>query len=107
MSYIELSKDNFASEVIEEKACPVLVDFWATWCGPCQMLSPVIEELADELDGEVKVCKMDCDENSDFIMDMGVMTIPCLVLFNGGEEKGRLIGYNEKERIIEFINENK
>ena len=107
MSYIELSKENFAQQVTEEKACPVLVDFWASWCGPCQMLSPVIDELADELDGEVKVCKMDCDENSDFIMEMGVMTIPCLVLFNGGEEKGRLIGYNEKETIIEFINENK
>ena len=107
MSYIELSKDSFDAEVLYVKSCPVLVDFWATWCGPCQMLGPVIEELADELDGEVKVCKMDCDENSDFIMEMGVMTIPCLVLFVGGEEKGRLIGYNEKEAIIDFINEKK
>jgi len=107
MSYVELSKENFGAEVLEEKNCPVLVDFWATWCGPCQMLSPVIDELADELDGEVKVCKMDCDENSDFIMEMGVMTIPCLVLFVGGEEKGRLIGYNEKDAIISFIEENK
>ncbi|MBQ7862270.1 MAG: thioredoxin [Clostridia bacterium] len=107
MSYVEISKDSFDKEVLNEKVCPVLVDFWATWCGPCQMLSPVIDGLADELDGEVKVCKMDCDENSDFIMEMGVMTIPCLVLFVGGEEKGRLIGYNEKEAIIDFINENK
>ena len=107
MSYVEISKDSFDKEVLNEKVCPVLVDFWATWCGPCQMLSPVIDELADELDGEVKVCKMDCDENSEFIMEMGVMTIPCLVLFVGGEEKGRLIGYNEKEAIIDFINENK
>lgn len=107
MSYIELSKNSFSDEVLNEKDCPVLVDFWATWCGPCQMLAPVIDELADELDGEVKVCKMDCDENSDFIMEMGVMTIPCLVLFVNGEEKGRLIGYNEKEAIIDFIYENK
>lgn len=107
MSYIDISKESFAKEVTDEKEVPVLVDFWATWCGPCQMLGPVIEELADELDGEVKVCKMDCDENSDFIMDMGVMTIPCLVLFVAGEEKGRLIGYNDKDAIISFINENK
>lgn len=107
MSYIDISKESFVKEVAEEKEVPVLVDFWATWCGPCQMLGPVIEELADELDGEVKVCKMDCDENSDFIMEMGVMTIPCLVLFVGGEEKGRLIGYNEKDAILSFIEENK
>lgn len=107
MSYIDISKESFPVEVTQEKSVPVLVDFWATWCGPCQMLGPVIEELADELDGEVKVCKMDCDENSDFIMDMGVMTIPCLVLFVSGEEKGRLVGYNDKDTIIAFINENK
>ncbi len=107
MSYVEISQQSFEKEVLNEKSMPVLVDFWASWCQPCMMLSPVIDEIADELDGDVKVCKMDCDENSDFIMDMGVVSIPCLVLYVGGEEKGRLVGFNMKEDILSFIDENK
>lgn len=107
MSYIELNSDNFASEVTNEKEMPVLVDFWAPWCQPCLMLSPVIEQLADELDGEVKICKLNCDEEAQYAMLMGVVSIPCLVLFSQGEEKGRLVGLNSKEDILDFIEENK
>ncbi len=107
MSYIELNDMNFTEEVTKETAMPVLVDFWAPWCQPCMMLTPVIEELADELDGTVKVCKLNCDEAGEFAAMMGVMSIPCLVLFVGGEEKNRIVGLHSKEEIISFINENK
>lgn len=107
MSYIELDVNSFENEVIKESSMPVLVDFWASWCGPCMMLAPVIDELADELDGKVKICKVDCDENAELAMSMGVSSIPCLVLFVGGEEKDRLVGLNSKQQIIDFINNNK
>ncbi len=107
MSYIELNSINFADEVTKETEMPVLVDFWAPWCQPCLMLSPTIEELADELDGEVKVCKLNCDEENEYAIMMGIMSIPCLVLFVGGQEKERLVGLHSKEEIIDFINKNK
>ncbi len=107
MSYIELNDVNFNDEVIKETEMPVLVDFWAPWCQPCMMLTPVIDELADELDGTVKVCKLNCDETGDVAIMMGVMSIPCLILFVGGEEKNRLVGLHSKEEILSFIDENK
>ena len=106
MSYTELTSENFAAEVTSEAGL-VLVDFWAPWCNPCRMLAPVIEELADELDGEVKVCKLDCDEAGDIAMMMGIMSIPCIVLFKDGKEADRLVGLHSKEEITEFISKNK
>lgn len=107
MSYIELFEDNFRQEVAEEKDAPVLVDFWAPWCQPCMLLAPTIEELADELDGKVKVCKLNCDEAGEIAMEMGVMSIPCLILFVDGKEKNRIVGLHSKEEILEFIENNK
>ena len=106
MSYTELTSENFVAEVNAEAGL-VLVDFWAPWCNPCRMLAPVIEELADELDGEVKVCKLDCDEAGDVAMMMGIMSIPCVVLFKDGKEADRLVGLHTKEEIIDFISKNK
>lgn len=107
MSYIELFEENFAQEVTEQKNLPVLVDFWAPWCQPCMMLTPVIDEIADELDGEVKVCKLNCDEAGDIAMENAVMSIPCLVLYKDGEEKDRIVGLHSKEDILNFIEKNK
>lgn len=105
MSYIELTVNDFANEI--KDTVPVLVDFWAPWCQPCQMLSPVIEELADELDGEVKVCKLNCDEAGEIAMEMSVMSIPCMILFVNGEEVDRIVGLHSKDDILDFINKNK
>lgn len=107
MSYVELFDENFSVEVTNEKEIPVLVDFWAPWCQPCMMLGPVIEELADELDGDVKVCKLNCDESADIAMVMGIMSIPCLVLFKEGKEVDRLVGLHSKDEILEFIEKNR
>lgn len=103
MSYIEIDSENFASEVTAEKELPVLVDFWAPWCQPCMMLGPVIEELADELDGTVKIGKLNCDESGDIAMVMGIMSIPCMVMFKNGQELDRLVGLHSKDEIIRFI----
>ncbi len=106
MSYIEIFEDNFNEQVLECTDTPVLVDFWAPWCQPCLMLAATIEEIADELDGEVKVCKYNCDEGSHVPVSMGIMSIPCLVLFKNGEEKNRLVGLVTKQEILDFINNN-
>ena len=103
MAYIEINEDIFEKEVLNEKETPVLVDFWAPWCPPCLMLAPVIDEISDELDGEVKVCKYNCDEGASVAAGMGVMSIPCLVLFENGEEKDRLVGLVSKDEILDFL----
>ncbi len=97
----EITRDNFDEEVIKYKG-KVLVDFWAEWCGPCKMLSPLVDEAAEEID-EVKFCKCNCDEARDLALDYNVMSIPCLILFENGEEINRSIGYISKEQIIDFV----
>ena len=83
---IALTNENFNEIINGDK--PVMVDFWATWCGPCKMLAPVIEELAEELEGEVVVAKLDVDQAQDIAMKYGVMSIPTMVLFkNGGRNR--------------------
>jgi thioredoxin 1 len=96
---IEATTANFQSEVLGSET-PVLVDFWAEWCGPCRMIAPIVEELAQEYDGKLKVAKLDADANQEVIMDYGVMGIPTLILFKGGEIVGRVTGFKPKERIV-------
>jgi len=89
----------FDAEVLRADL-PVLVDFWAIWCGPCKMIAPIVEEIAGEYDGKLKVMKLDVDENQTAAMNFGVMYIPTLILFKNGEAVERITGYMPKDRLL-------
>jgi len=97
-----INKDSFQTEVIKSEI-PVLVDFWAAWCGPCRMIAPIIEELSDELDGKISVCKLDVDETGEIAETYGIMSIPTVMLFAHGEEKERIVGLRSKEDLLEIL----
>ena len=99
---IILNETNFDRE-IKESAFPFLVDFWAQWCGPCQMLIPTLEQIAAEFTGRVKVGKVNVDENPNLAGNFGVMSIPTLILFVNGQEKERLVGVVPKERLVQLL----
>lgn len=93
---VEFTDDNFDAEVISADK-PVLVDFWAEWCGPCKALAPVIDDLATEYDGKVKVGKMDTDANRDTSVRFSISAIPTVILFNGGEVVEKFVGLRSKK----------
>jgi thioredoxin 1 len=91
----DVTDDSFESEVLQADV-PVAVDLWAPWCGPCKMVTPIIEELGEDNEGQLKVCKLNVDENPETASQLGVNAIPTVVLFSGGEEQNRLIGARSK-----------
>lgn len=99
---IKLSTENFEKEVLKSEK-PLLVDFYADWCGPCNAMAPVIEELAKELEGKVKVGKINVDENPDIAVEYNVMSIPTLIVFKNGKEEKRLVGLRNKEELINLF----
>ena len=96
-----LTKDNFDKTL--ETSLPVLVDFWAPWCGPCRMLAPVIEELAEEFDGKAKICKVNTDEVQDLAVEFGIRSIPTLLFFKNGEVVDQMVGAQSKQAIADKI----
>ena len=104
MSVVHFSKDTFDTEALGA-AGPVLVDFWAPWCGPCQMLGPIIEQLGDEMDGKAVIGKVDIDEEPDLAARYGVMSIPTVILFKNGEEAARMVGLQSKQALVRMIEE--
>ncbi|RKY91873.1 MAG: thioredoxin, partial [Ignavibacteriae bacterium] len=103
MGLIEITDDNFENEVIKSEL-PVLIDFWAVWCGPCKMVAPIVEELATEYDGKAKIGKLDVDSNQQTSIKFGVRSIPTLLLFKDGELKDTIIGVVPKTKIVEKLN---
>ena len=102
MPVIELTEGNFTKEVLESDKV-VLVDFWAPWCGPCKMLSPVMEELADEYEGKAKICKLNTDENMSLASKYRITSIPCVILFKGGNPVQKIIGFRPKNDIKKVV----
>lgn len=102
MAVTELTAQNF-DEVISSSDKPVLVDFWASWCGPCRMFSPIVDEFAEENEGSVKVGKVNIDEEPDLAARYHVMSIPTAILFRGGEAAATLVGVQPKEKLEELL----
>ena len=99
---ITVTEKNFEQEVLKAD-CPVLVDFWATWCGPCRMIAPEVSALAEKYAGKVKVCKIEIDDNPSLAAKYGVEVIPTLAVFENGREKTRKIGFMDRSEIEEML----
>ncbi len=101
MAAIFVSNENFESEVLKSEV-PVLVDFWAPWCGPCMMLGPIIEDIAEE-NADIKVCKVNVEENPDLAVQYKVMNIPTIVVFKNGEVYKKSVGIISKSEILDLV----
>ena len=103
MAVITVTKENYDEEVIKSPV-PVLLDFWATWCGPCRMLSPIVDEIANEVEGKAKVGKINVDEQPDLAQQFGIMSIPTLVFMKNGEIVAKEVGVRSKQAILDKLN---
>ena len=102
MAEIQLTHQNFEKEV-RDSGLPVLVDFWAAWCGPCRMLAPELEALAEESEGKWKIGKVNVDDEPELAAEFGISSIPTLILFRGGKKEKTVVGYCSKEQLLELF----
>ncbi len=102
MSVLHITKENFEAEVLKSEV-PVMIDFWATWCGPCRMLTPVIEQLGNEVTN-AKIGKVNVDEEQDLAMQYNVMSIPTVIVVKNGQEVGRSVGVKPKSALLKMLN---
>src|SRR4030042_2529138 len=102
---LELNSGNFKTTV-DSGSIPVLVDFWAPWCGPCRVIAPILEEVAKEFEGKVRVAKLNVDDSPDIASQFGVRGIPTLILFRDGPIKGQMVGGNPKNNIAQLLQKN-
>lgn len=102
MATVVINNSNFESDVLKSSE-PVVVDFWAEWCGPCKMIAPALEEIATELAGQVKIAKVNIDENPELAAQYGVRSIPTLLLFKNGEIAANMVGAAPKSRLADWI----
>ncbi len=103
MAVITITKENYDEEVINSPV-PVLLDFWATWCGPCRMLSPIVDEIADAVEDKAKVGKINVDEQPELAQQFGIMSIPTLVFMKNGEIVTKEVGVRSKQAILDKLN---
>lgn len=99
---MNITSKNFEEEVLKSDL-PVLVDFWASWCGPCKMMTPVVEQILKDMDGKAKVCKVNIDEEQDLAMEYGIMSIPTFLIFKDGKVVNSAVGVRDKQELINLL----
>jgi thioredoxin 1 len=106
MSVIEANQNSFQKDVLDVKNIPVIVDFWAPWCGPCKMQGPILDELSGEIGNKAKIVKINVDDNFELASKYGIMSIPALKIFKNGEVAEEMVGVHQKDQLMEVIERN-